>query len=467
MLLNWNFDKLKKITNGSNSNDIRNFKVTGFSIDSRSLKKGDIFCALKGMRYDGHDFLLQAYKKGASCFLLSDINKKVPNLPYIKVDNVLNALEKIASNVRKQNNARFIAITGSVGKTGTKEMLKQALGNIGKTFANEGNFNNYIGVPLSLSRVPNNANYCILELGMNKAGEIKKLSNLVSPEIGIITAIENSHLQGLKTLKKIAEAKSEILESIQKDGCFIYNDDTNFSSYLREKAEAAKIKTIISYGKNQKANIQLLKKTKTDDKHIIISAKFFDRKISWKMPNIGDHWYLNSLCILGVGKYYEINLNTLLTGLENFKLPKGRGNFLEIVKGSKKFYLVDDSYNSNPASLSAALNQFKSIRFPGRKIAILGDMKELGENSVSLHINMKEIIEKSNLDLVFTIGKFMKSLNRELSPIIEKYHFEDTLKLEIALREEIKKGDCILVKGSHSLQLNTLVKNIVGDNYDI
>ena len=466
MLLNWNYEKLKQITNGTNNINIKNFKVTGFSIDSRSINKGDLFCALKGKNHDGHDFLFQAYKKGASCFLLSDANKNIPNLPYIKVDNVLHALEKIAENVRKKNKARFIAITGSVGKTGTKEMLKLALGNIGKTFANEGNFNNHIGVPLSLSRVPDNTNFCILELGMNKFGEIKKLSNLVSPEIGIITAIENSHLEGLKTLKNIAKAKSEILDSIQKDGCFIYNADTNFSENLREKAENANIKTIISYGKSKKANIQLLNKTKVDNKSII-EARYFEEIITWKMPNLGDHWYINSLCILAIGKYFRINLNTLLTALEKFQLPKGRGNFLEIEKGLKKFYLIDESYNSNPASLSAALRQFRQMEISGNKIVILGDMKELGENSKNFHLNMKKCVEESYVDVVFTIGKFMKSLHQVLSSNIEKYHFEDISKLEKDIMKRVKSGDCILVKGSHSLQLYSLVKNIAGDKYDI
>ncbi len=466
MLLNWNYEKLKQITNGINNSDIKNFKITGFSIDSRSLKKGDLFCALKGKNYDGHDFLYQAYKKGASCFLLSDNNKKIPNLPYIKVNNVLDALEKIAKNTRKENKARFLAITGSVGKTGTKDMLRLALSNIGVTFANEGNFNNFIGVPLSLSRAPDNANYCILELGMNKPGEIKKLSNLVSPEIGIITAIENSHLSGLKTLKNIADAKSELLEGINKGGCFIYNADTNFSSDLRKKAEKEKIKTIISYGKNKKANIQLLSKNKIDDKYII-EARCFDEKISWKMPSLGDHWYLNSLCILGVGKYYGINLHSLLSELENFQLPKGRGNILVIQKNFKKFYLIDESYNSNPASLTAALERFKKMEFIGSKIAILGDMKELGQNSNFFHLNLKQVIEQADIDIVFTIGQFMKNLNKVLSSNLEKQHFEDISEIEIEINKKIKSGDGILVKGSHSLQLNSLIKSIAGENYVI
>ena len=179
--------------------------------------------------------------------MLSDTNKYIPNIPYIAVENVLESIEKIAKKTRKSINTRFIAITGSVGKTGTKEMIKSALESVGKTFANKGSYNNHIGVPLSMSNTPNDSKYCIYELGMNRIGEIKKLSNLVSPEVGIITAIENSHLKGLKTLENIADAKSELLNNIQKDGCFIYNADTNFSDKLEKKAQKLKIKTIISY----------------------------------------------------------------------------------------------------------------------------------------------------------------------------------------------------------------------------
>ncbi len=466
MVSSWNYEELKKITNGSNNGKIENLKVTGFSIDSRSLKKGDLFCALKGKNYDGHDFLFQAYKKGAACFLISDSNKSIPNFPYIKVDNVLNALEKIAENVRRKNKARFIAITGSVGKTGTKDMLRLALSNVGKTFANEGNLNNFIGVPLSLSRVPDNINYCILELGMNQAGEIKKLSNLVSPEIGIITAIENSHLEGLKSLKNIAKAKSELLENIKKDGCFIYNADTNFSDNLREKARKLNIKTIISYGKNNNANIQFLNKIK-DDKKYIVEANYFNQKVSWKMPFLADHWYLNSLCILGIAKYYDINLHSLLNALEKFELPTGRGNLLVVESKLKKFHLIDESYNSNPASLCAALEKFKNMKCSGSKIAVLGDMKELGEKSRAFHLSMKSVVEDSNVDIVFTIGKFMKSLNQVLSSKIEKYHYENISELEEEVKQKVKSGDCIMVKGSHSLQLSSLVKNITREVHDI
>ena len=467
MFINWSFDELYKITGGSNKTHCHEpLRINGLSIDTRNIKKGNLFCALKGENHDGHDFLLQAYRNGASSFLLSDIKKNMPNLPTIKVKNVLKALEKIAKKTRKTVDARFIGITGSVGKTGTKEMIKSALGNVGKVFANKGNFNNHIGVPLSLSNLPHDSDYCILEMGMNKRGEIKELSRLVSPEVGIITAIENSHLKKLKTLENVLEAKSEIIENIKKDGCFIYNADTNYSSRLRNKAEKLRIKTIISYGKSQNCNIQFLKKLKVNNK-FLIKAKYFNKIISWEMPDLSDHWYVNSLSILGLAKYYNLKIEALLSSFENFKLPSGRGNIISIEKWAKKFFLVDDSYNSNPSSLTKALERFNEIHCKGNKIAILGDMKELGQDSLSFHLSMKENIEKTNIKIIFTIGKFMKKLNQSLSGNVEKKHFNKISDLEKELKNKIKSDDIILVKGSNSVGLKSLIKNIAGANNDL
>ena len=467
MLIDWNFKKLGKIlkavTKEKNKQDV---KINGFSIDTRSIKKGEIFCALKGNNHDGHDYLNQAYNNGASCLMLSDTNKYIPNIPYIAVENVLESIEKIAEKTRKSINTGFIAITGSVGKTGTKEMIKSALESVGKTFANKGSYNNHIGVPLSMSNTPNDSKYCIYELGMNRIGEIKKLSNLVSPKVGIITAIENSHLKGLKTLENIADAKSELLNNIQKDGCFIYNADTNFSDQLEKKAKKLKIKTIISYGKTSEANIKFLGKIRYKNKYLI-KAKYFNQEITWKMPDLAEHWYINSLCILGIAKYYNLNLNSLLKGLENFELPSGRGNIIHAQKWSKKFFIIDDSYNSSPASLEASLKKFNELHCKGKKIAILGDMNELGEKSENFHLDMKRVIENTNIDKIFTIGKYMRVLYRALSPSMEKEHFNNILKLEQILKKILRSNDMLLVKGSNSVGLHLLVKKIAGAKNDL
>ena len=465
-MLNWSIERLKKVTKGDSSSDTLEKKITGISIDSRSLKKGDLFCALKGKNHDGHDYLYQAYKNGASCLLISDPNKECPSLPVIEVKNVLKALEKIAKNNRENISSKFVAITGSVGKTGTKDMVKLALSKVGKTFANRGNLNNHIGVPFSMSNIPSDSNYCVLEIGMNKLGEIKKLSKLVSPDIGIITAIENSHLNDLKTLKNILKAKSELIDNIEKTGCFIYNYDTNFSKELRQTAEKKNITNIISYGTNKDANIQILRKRKIKNKYLI-EARYFDEKVSWQMPELADHWYSNSLCILGVGKHLGVDLDELLQALEEFRLPKGRGNLIYVEKWLKNFFIIDESYNSNPASLTAALTSFDKMKFAGNKIAILGDMNELGDESEKFHLNMKENIEKIDIRTIITIGKYMKRLNLVLSSKFQKLHFDDMNELEYELKDLVCSNDCILVKGSNSLGLYSLVNKLAGADYDL
>ncbi len=466
MQVEWNFSELNKVTKGKNNFKFKDLKITGLSIDTRTLKKGDLFCTLKGDNFDGHEFISQALKKGASCLLLSDANKVVPKIPYIKVENVLEAIEKIAVNIRKKHNAKFIGVTGSVGKTGTKEMIKLALSNIGNTFANKGNYNNHIGVPLSLAETPYDSEYCILELGMNKTGEINKLSKLVAPEIGIITAIENSHLKGLKSLKNIARAKSEILNNIQKDGCFIYNSDTNFSEELEVKAKKKRIKHIISYGKNKKADIQLIN-IKKMQKNYLLEVNNFGKRVFWKMPDLNEHWYINSLSILGIAKYLDLKLETLLKNLKKFKLPNGRGNLIEVKSKSKKFFIINESYNSCPVSLTAALEKFKKIKVKGKKIVILGDMKELGTSSLDFHLNLKEILDKTDISIVYTVGDQMKELSNVLPSYLSKHHFENLILLEQEIKKIIQHNDFLLVKGSHAIGLLSFVKRISGKNYDI
>ena len=185
------------------------------------------------------------------------------------------------------------------------------------------------------------------------------------------------------------------------------------------------------------------------------------------MPDLNDHWYVNSLCVLGIGKFYGLNISSLLKALHNFKLPSGRGNLIFAEKWMKKFYIIDDSYNSNPASLSASLDKFNKMNFKGNKIAILGDMNELGERSQAFHLNMKKQIEKTNINIIFTIGRYMKKLSQELSPSIKKIHFENILELEAELKRIVKTNDCLLVKGSHSVGLYSLVKKISGISHDL
>jgi len=368
----------------------------------------------------------------------------------------------MAQEARRKSKAKFIAITGSVGKTGTKEIFRTCFSKLKNIYVNESSFNNHIGVPVSLSRVPASTKFCMLEIGMNRLGEIKNLSNLVKPEVAIITAIEKSHLEGVKTLKNIALAKSEIIESLSTKGCLIYNEDTNFSKLLLEKAKKYNIENIISYGTKSSANIQLIE-CKTINNSYAIKVKYFGKVISWNMPLIGEHWIKNSLSIIALAVYLKLDIKSLVKELNLFKVPSGRGNLLKLKLKSKrnKFFLINDSYNSNPASLSASIENLSNITNKGKKILVLGDMLELGKESISLHIELKNKIENNNINLLFTHGKYMKYLNNISLNISKKFHIENLDRLSSILIKHIEDEDVVLIKGSNSMNLNEIVKKIL------
>ena len=447
---------LEKITNG-NAN--KEWKATGISIDTRTIKKGDLFCAIKGTKYDGHDFIKKAYDKGAVAVLVNR-NKNIPlNKPCLKVNNVLKALEKIADNKRKGSKAKFIAITGSVGKTGTKEMLRDSFDKVAKVYANEASFNNHIGVPLALCKMPKNIKYSVLELGMNKLGEIKKLSKIVMPEVGIITSIENAHLSGLRTLNKIAEAKCEILSQISNSGCFIFNNDTNFSDYMLAKAKKFNIKNIISYGIKKSSDVRLLKYRRVNNNYII-KANVLGQEVGWKMPVVSEHWVHNSLSVIAVGLFYNLSFKNFLLGLRTFKVPTGRGNKIKCYLNGKKFIIINDSYNSNPASLKSSLAAFSKEKTKGKKIIILGDMLELGQDSLKIHLNFTNNIISSGAKVLITKGRHMKELNKSLPTNIEKYHIEKSDNLIATVYKNISNNDLLLVKGSNSIGLGEVVRKL-------
>ena len=459
MSIIWDSSILKEIANAKSN---REWKATGLEIDSRKVKKGDLFCAIKGSNLDGHNFIKGAMKNGATACLVSNNNSALNEIAFAKVNSVIKTIEKMAIEARRRSKAKFIAITGSVGKTGTKEMFRTCFSKITDIFASQSSFNNHIGVPVSLSQIPESALFCVLEVGMNKKGEIKKLSELIKPDLAIITAVEQSHLQGLKDLRNIALAKSEILYNLPKYGCFIFNKDTNFSQMLNDKAIKLKINNIISYGKSDCANIKLINFKLTNNIYFI-KANCFEKIIEWEMPAIGEHWIYNSLSIIAAGIYYDLDINNLLAGLRAFKLPFGRGNTINLSITGNSFSLIDDSYNSNPASLLASLKRLTEINNKGKKIVVLGDMLELGEKSLDLHKSFKRQIENSQINILFTTGQYMGELNKIIDNDFKKYHDDNLDSLVIKLKSLIEKDDVVLIKGSNSMNLKKIIKNIMNE----
>ena len=455
----WSSSSLKELVNANSSKE---WQASGVEIDSRKVKKGDLFCALNGENFNGHDFINSASERGATACLISENLLNTRKITLAKVNNVLQALEKMAKNARMRSKAKFIAVTGSVGKTGTKDMMHLALSKVARTYSNESSYNNYLGVPLSLARVPPNINYCVLEIGMNKKGEIRELVKLVKPEVAVLTAIEKSHLEGLKSLKNIADAKSEILESLDKKGCLIINNDTNFSQYIKSKAKKLGIQNIITYGKGSENNIRLLNFSLRNKKYFV-QAVCYGKKISWFMPSLGEHWIQNSLAILGLAVYFKIDFTEILSALSCFEVPEGRGNIINLRYKELCFTLIDDSYNSNPASLIASLKSFSKLKVTGKKFLVLGDMLELGEESKEIHIELGKKIEKFQFNVLYTVGKNMFEMSKALKNIKYKYHYDNLERIAENILKSLDSGDAILIKGSNSINLKAIINKILND----
>ncbi len=457
MSILWSSSLLKELVNANSNHE---WEASGVEIDSRKIKKGDLFCALNGVNHNGHDYVNSAFEKGATACLISENLQNTKNIALAKVDNVLDALEKMANNARMRSKAKFIAITGSVGKTGTKDMMQLALSKIANTYSNESSYNNFLGVPLSLARVPPNINFCVLELGMNKTGEIRKLVKLVKPEVAVLTAVEKSHLKGLKSLKNIAVAKSEILESVDKNGCLIINNDTNFSQYIKSKAKKIGINNIITYGCRSENNIRLLNYSLSNKKYLV-KATCYGKKISWFMPLLAEHWIYNSLSVIGLASYLKIDIAKVLDGLACFKVPEGRGNTINLKYKNKYFLLIDDTYNSNPASLNASLKNFSNLKVKGKKYLVLGDMLELGKESIEIHVGFREKIEKFEFNVLYTVGRNMFEMSKGLKNIKYKYHNNNLQQIAEEILKSLKNGDAILLKGSNSINLKEIIRKII------
>lgn len=453
----WSALTLKKLANAESN---KYWEASGIEIDSRKVKKGDLFCAIKGEKNNGHDYIDYAFERGAiACLVNKDYNTD-KEIAISKVNNVIETLDLMAKDSRRRSKAKFIAITGSVGKTGTKDMISLGLSGVADTYANESSYNNHLGVPLSLAKLPKKSDFCVLELGMNKEGEIRELAKLVKPEVAILTAIEQAHLKGLLTLKNIAKAKSEVLECLPADGCLIINSDTNYSEFIITKAKRIGIKNIITYGRKDGNNIKLVD-YKINKNQYSIKALCFGKKKSWLMPIVGEHWIYNSLSILALANYYQIDCEKIINRIYSFKVPEGRGNNIFLKFKNKNFLLIDDSYNSNPASLKASLKNFSKLKVKGNKYLVLGDMLELGEKSLEIHKKFKEKIENIDIDGLYTTGKNMFALNKVICNVKYKVHEENLEIITNKILKLLQDGDAFLIKGSNSLNLNIIINQLV------
>ncbi|WP_375667418.1 UDP-N-acetylmuramoyl-tripeptide--D-alanyl-D-alanine ligase [Bartonella sp. CL435QHHD] len=442
---------------------------SGVSIDSRTLAEGDVFFCIKGHHLDGHDFAAQAYERGAGVLIVAEHclrDMKKISAPLIVVPDVLQALEQLAQAARKRSRAKIIAVTGSVGKTTTKEALKQALATAGNVHANLASLNNCWGVPLTLARMPMESDYGIFEIGMNHRDEIRPLVKLVCPHVALITHICAGHMGFFKDLEEIAKAKAEIFEGLDEKGIAILNADSDFFSYLVQKAKKCGVKKILSFGETKDADYQARGiRLLTDSTSMIVRIGGRDREVQIGAP--GRHIVQNSLGVIAACDAMGVELEPVFLSFRHFSSQKGRGVRYQLsLSNGGEFYLIDESYNANPASMRAALELLATgpVGKEGRRIAILGDMLELGEYSEKLHRDLIKPIRLSGANPVFLFGEAMKSLVSDLSTGVKVHYAENIEKILPLLLAEISSGDLLMVKSSNSLCSSNIVTALL-DRY--
>ncbi|MBX9620810.1 MAG: UDP-N-acetylmuramoyl-tripeptide--D-alanyl-D-alanine ligase [Alphaproteobacteria bacterium] len=440
----WNSQDIDKITGGESTVP---WVCSGISIDTRTLAKGDLFVALKGEKGEGELFLENAYEKGAVAALASHVSK-VP-LPQLVVKDTLRALEKLGIAARERSNAKRIAITGSVGKTSTKDMLKVILKDQGLTHGSVSSYNNHWGVPLTLARMPEKTEFGIFEVGMNHPGEIRPLTHMIKPHIAIITTVVEAHAEFFTTEEDIARAKAEIFEAMEKGAPVLLNADNAHYSLLSRLALEKGLK-VYSFGQSKEADFRLLSwEGKEEESQIMVEIQ--GETLSYSLPVPGLHWALNSLAALGGVSLAGADVKKAAYSLAILKPPSGRGQWY---KGD--FTVIDESYNANPTSMKAALTVLgKSGQ--GRKIAVIGDMRELGSLSKQRHEELLECLLENKIDLVFCCGPYMASLFASLPHSLRGGYAPTSLELMPLVLKEVQSGDIVSVKAS----LGTRVKPIV------
>ncbi|MEO1193472.1 MAG: UDP-N-acetylmuramoyl-tripeptide--D-alanyl-D-alanine ligase [Pseudomonadota bacterium] len=437
------------------------WEVTDVSLDSRSLQPGALFVALPGPTYDGHDFVGAALDRGAGAALVQRRPEGLSDkAPLLLVKDSEDGLRALGVAGRKRSQARRLGITGSVGKTSSKEMARAALSGAGITHASAASHNNHWGVPLSLSRLPAEADFGVFEMGMNHAGEIRELTGLVRPQVALITQIAPAHIAHFDDgLDGIAKAKAEIFEGLEPDGTAIINADAPRVAILLAAAEAQGA-TIVTFGASDKADYRLLA-YQPSESGSKVSALLPQGAVTFDLGLPGRHMALNALGVLAAALAMGADLEELLPGLAAQEALAGRGarQVLDLPRGGQ-ITLIDEGYNANPTSVLAALDLLQATPPApgGRRIAVLGDMLELGAQSAILHAGLATAIAGSDCDLVFTCGQEMPALQEALPADKRGPHRETSKALAEALTDALRPSDVILVKGSLGARMAVIVE---------
>jgi UDP-N-acetylmuramoyl-tripeptide--D-alanyl-D-alanine ligase len=447
--------------------------VTGISIDTRSIAAGDLFVALVGENRDGHAFVAQALAAGGGAAMVSQVPEGVADdAPLLMVGDTLEALGALGAAARARSAARVIAVTGSVGKTSTKEMLRIMLGCQGRVHAAERSFNNHWGVPLTLARMPADTDFAVIEIGMNHPGEITPLSRMVRPHVALVTNIEAVHLAAFGSVEEIADAKAEIFAGLEPGGCAILNRDNPYFDRLSAQVGGAGVAGvgIASFGRD--ACDFLLEQATVCALATVVRARIGDMPITFKLGAPGAHFALNAVAALGAVTIVGGDLARAGLAMANWTSPDGRGRRWRVELGPAsidgEITLIDESYNANPASMRAALAVLAASPVTddigriarGRRIAFLGDMLELGPTENELHAGLAELSELAEIDLIYLAGPRMRELHAALPAEKRGEWFEDSDKLAQKARRVVDAGDVCMVKGSLGMAMRWVIDAI-------
>ena len=431
--------------------------VTGISIDTRTLAEGDLFVALKGDNSDGHDYVRKAFEAGAAAAAIDEAHAQAlagAGPLYVAKDTLV-ALEGLGRAARSRSKARIVAVTGSVGKTTTKELLRCALASAGETHASAASYNNHWGVPLTLARMPESARFGVFEIGMNHAGEITPLVAMAQPHIAIITRIAPVHLEHFASVEAIADAKAEIFSGLQRGGVAILNRDDAQFERLRDAAGAAGVRFVLSFGESAEADATLLS-CDVDGETTRVQARVLGQDLTYTIGAPGRHIAMNSLAVLMASRAAGLDLQAAARAVAGFRPPAGRGQRETLQAADGPFTIIDESYNANPASMRAALDLLGAADGK-RRIAVLGDMLELGPQARALHAAIAEDVERNQIDLVYTAGPLMQALSEAIPAERRGAHAANAAALEPIVLDALRAGDVVMIKGSNGSRMGPLV----------
>jgi UDP-N-acetylmuramoyl-tripeptide--D-alanyl-D-alanine ligase len=434
--------------------------ASGIVIDSRAVQPGDLFIAIVGDRLDGHAYVQTAFANGAVAALVhktpDGVDAHDPRL--LTVQDTTKALAALGAAARQRTNAKILAVTGSVGKTGTKEMLRLALSALGQTHASAGNLNNHWGAPLSLARMPSDTDFGVLELGMNHAGEIGPLSTMTAPHGVIITRIAPAHTEFFDSIEAVADAKAEIFDGVQPGGFAVLNADDPMFGRLARQARQAGIERVIRFGERLGSDV-LLTKLKLSEASSRIDADVLGKPLRWTLQAPGAHWAANSLAVIAAVHGLGGDVAVAAKALAEMKAPAGRGERRKIALPDGQIDLIDESYNASPVAVRAAFAALALAKPKrrGRRIAILGDMLELGADSPLHHAQLADAFVAAKLDVAHAAGPECKLFIEALPAKFRGKWAESSEALAAEADDLARAGDVVLVKGSLGMGMRRIV----------